>query len=230
MTPDMAFECLLVSRDPQVICPLNWVLDDFSISTKLCFTSSKVLNELKAGSSDLVVIDEQDLFAPELLDQLRRSHASRKQTVVAVSADERRIPGVDFVLEKPITRESGKKMFRLIYSRMLRDHRRVARYAVMAPVTATDSQKRVIPITVTNIGDGGIGITTSERIDVGEALSFRAFLPNTKRDIRIEARVIWTREYGAAGCEFIRIPPVDLEILHDWLKSKCRVKKPRLEQ
>ena len=226
----MAFECLLVSRDPQVICPLNWVLDDFSISTKLCFTSSKVLNELKAGSSDLVVIDEQDLFAPELLDQLRRSHASRKQTVVAVSADERRIPGVDFVLEKPITRESGKKMFRLIYSRMLRDHRRVARYAVMAPVTATDSQKRVIPITVTNIGDGGIGITTSERIDVGEALSFRAFLPNTKRDIRIEARVIWTREYGAAGCEFIRIPPVDLEILHDWLKSKCRVKKPRLEQ
>jgi hypothetical protein len=230
MTPDMAFECLLISRDPQVICPLNGVLDDFSISTKLCLTSSKVLNELKVGSSDLLVIDDQDLFAPELLDQLRKSHAARKRTVVAVSAEDRRIPGVDFVLEKPVTRESGKKMFELIYSRMLRDHRRVSRYAVMAPVTAADSQKRIISMTVTNIGDGGMGITSSEKIDVGEVLSFRVSLPNTKRDIRIEARVIWTREYGAAGCEFLRIPPVDLDILHDWLKSKCRVKKPRLEE
>ena len=229
MTPDMTFECLLIARDPQIICPLNRVLDEFSICTKRFLTASRVLNELNTGSSDLVVIDYQDTFATELLEQIKSSHRCRKQTLVAVSSENRRIPGVDFVLEKPVTLESGKSFFKLIYSRMLRDHRRAARYALMVPVTATNHLQSLIPMTITNIGDGGMGIVSLKQVNVDDVLSFRVLLPNARRDIRIEARVIWTREYGAAGCEFLRIPPVDLDILHDWLKSKCRIKKPLTE-
>jgi len=44
--------------------------------------------------------------------------------------------------------------------------------------------------------------------------------------VSIEARVRWTRNYGTAGCEYLHIPPTDLGILDDWLKSKTHVKKP----
>ena len=82
---------------------------------------------------------------------------------------------------------------------------------------------------ITNIGDGGIGLSTKEEIALGDVLSAHILLPGARRTIYIEVRVLWTRPYGVAGCEFLRIPPVDLDILHDWLKRKCQIKKPLVE-
>jgi len=79
---------------------------------------------------------------------------------------------------------------------------------------------------ITDIGDGGVGLSSKQKLTVGDTLSFRLLLPGTDRVIYIQARVRWTRQYGAVGCEFLRIPPVDLNILHDWLTSKNQIKKP----
>jgi len=229
MTPDMAFECLIVSRDPQVVCTLNHVLDNLSIRTKLCLTPGLALDVLQQGNTDLVVIDwEDDSSAANLLREIQKSDVVHRQTVVAVSAMDRPIPGAHLVLKKPVTAESGADSIKSVYSRMVQDLRRHARYAVMTPVLATDQNHRLLPITVTNIGDGGIGLSTREPLTVGDVLSFRILLPNARRAVCIEARVLWTREYGTAGCEFLRIPAPDLDILHDWLKAKCQLKKPLL--
>jgi hypothetical protein len=76
---------------------------------------------------------------------------------------------------------------------------------------------------------GGLGMSTRHEFAVGDVLSFHLLLPGTQRSVHIQARVQWTRQYGTVGCEFLRIPPVDLNILHDWLKSKSRIKKPVVE-
>lgn len=227
MTPDMAFECLLVSRDPRVIGTLDRVLDNLSFYTKHCLSPSRALNELRASNVDLVVIDwDEDRTASDLLFEIQKSDLARKKTVLAISAIDQRIPGAHFLLRKPLTTESSSQSMKLVYSRMLRDYRRYARYAVMTPVIATTDDNRFVPVTITNIGDGGVGLSSTEKLTIGDSLSFRLMLPNARRAIYIEARVLWTREYGVAGCEFIRIPPVDLDILHDWLKNRCPIKKP----
>lgn len=227
MTPDMAFECLLASRDPSVVGILNHVLQNLSICTRHCLTPSKALNVLKEGSTDLVVIDcdENDL-ASELLTEI--SSGTRKQTVVAVSSSNRTIPSTDFLLRKPITPESGAHSFRLVYSYMLRDHRRHVRYAVMIPVIARNADNRFVPLRIINIGDGGVGLCSDQEIATGDVLSFHLPLPDARRPIYIEARILWNRDYGMSGGEFVRIPPPDLDILHDWLKAKCQVKKPSI--
>jgi hypothetical protein len=225
MTPDMAFECLLLSRDPKVVGTLNHVLDNLSICTRHCLTPSRALNVLREGSTDLVVIDcDENDSASELLNEI--SSSTRKQTIVAVSSFGRRIPGTDFVLTKPITPESGAQSFRQVYSWMVRDYRRHARYAVMIPVVARDNNNRLLPVTITNVGDGGIGLRTPEEIAIGDVLSFCLPLPDARRAIYIEARILWTRDYGISGGEFVQIPPLDLDILHDWLKLKCQIRKP----
>jgi Tfp pilus assembly protein PilZ len=112
---------------------------------------------------------------------------------------------------------------------MMYDYRRHCRYAVMSAVSATDEAGRPLDVTVTDIGDGGVGLRTKEELKLGDTLSFRLSLPDTSRAIFIEARVQWSRQYGAVGCEFLRIPPVDLNILHDWLTRKNKVKKPTAE-
>lgn len=225
MTSDMAFECLLVSRDPSVVCTMNRLLGNLSISTNICLSSSKALDQLSEGSTDLIILDWEDDSAG-LLDRIRKSGKWHKPTVVAVSSWDHPVPGVHVVLRKPVTEASGAKTLKAAYSRMLHDYRRHARYALMSSVQATNENNQAVDVTITDIGDGGLGLSGREEFAIGNVLCFRLLLPGTERPIHIEARVQWTRDYGAAGCEYLRIPPVDLNILHDWLKSKTPIKKP----
>jgi PilZ domain len=225
VTPDMAFECLLVSRDPGVVCVMNKLLDGLSISTNLCLSSSKAFDQLSGGGTDLVIVDWED-DSEEFLDRLRRSSGWRKPTVIAVSSNECSVRAADLVLRKPVTEESGSQSLKVAYSRLLYDHRRHTRYALMSKVSATDNMRRSVSVTITDIGDGGFGLNTKQGFTVGDELSCRVLLPGADRPIYIQARVQWTRQYGAAGCEFLRIPPVDLHILHDWLTSKNQIKQP----
>jgi hypothetical protein len=71
-----------------------------------------------------------------------------------------------------------------------------------------------------------MGLSSKERLSVGDELVFSLHLPQTRQSIHIQARIIWVREYGTAGCDFLNIPPVDRDILRDWLKAKTQVKKP----
>jgi CheY-like chemotaxis protein len=221
----MSFECLLVSHDPGVVGVMKRLLDKLSISTNICLSSSKALAQLLKGGIDLVIVDwESD--SEEFVNSIRNFSGWQKPTVVAVSAANFRAPGADIMLLKPVSDASGAKSLKTAYARMLHDHRRHARYAVMSVVCATDDRGRSADVTILDIGDGGVGLRTKQEFQVGNTLSFRLRLPSTDRSIYIEARVQWTREYGTAGCEFLRIPPVDLNILRDWLASKNQIKKP----
>jgi hypothetical protein len=229
MTSDMAFECLLVTHDPGVFGIVSRILLDLSICTEVCLSSSKALSRLAKGGTDLVVIDWEEESSSELLHEIWKSGNWQKPTVVAISPPDRRVPGVHIVLRKPVTAESGRKSLRVAYSRMLQDYRRHARHALMMSVSVTDDRNRTAPMNLMDIGDGGVGLCGEEKFIVGDGLSFRLFLPGANRDIHIQARVLWTREFGRIGCEFLRIPPVDVNILHDWLKDKMQVKKPLAE-
>jgi len=229
MTPDMAFECLLVSQDPEVVGPIDRILRSLSICTNLCLSSAKAINLMAKKCADLFVIDWEADASAELLEQIWKSAGRQKPTIVAISALDCTIRGVHLVLRKPVTTESGTESLKVAYTRMLQDHRRHARYALMAAVMANDEKSRTVPVTITDIGDGGLGLSTKKEITIGDVLSFHLLLPGAKKEIYIQVRVLWTRDYGTAGCEFLRIPPVDLNILHDWLTRKSQVKKPLIE-
>lgn len=227
MTSDMAFECLLVSRDPSVVCTVNKQLGNLSISANICLSTSKALDQLSEGGADLVVLDLDD-DAAELLQRIQKSGRWQKPTVVAVSSGDSPVHGAHVVIRKPVTEGSVAKSLKAAYSRMLCDYRRHARYALMTSVKATVKNHHV-DVTITDIGDGGVGLSSREEFAIGDVLSFHLLLPGTERAIYIEAKVQWARNYGALGCEYVRIPPVDLNILHDWLRQKTQIKKPLLE-
>lgn len=227
MTPEMAFECLLVTPDPAVFSTLEGILQDFSIATKVCPYPSNATNLLKDGSTDLIVIDLEAEDSSKFLRQIGTG-TWQKPTVLGVSATDCVVPGVHVALQKPVTRESGLTSLKAAYSRMVRDYRKHTRFAVMKQLTVTDADGRALQITVTNIGEGGVGVTSVETLRIGGILSFLLRLPELKNEISIQARVLWTRPYGAAGCEFVHIPPFDLQLLHAWLESRYRIKKPTI--
>jgi hypothetical protein len=226
MTSDMSFECLFVSRDAGLFTTVDRILRDLSISTNVCLNSEKAFDLLDRGSTDLLVIDWQNEDSAELLRRIWLGGKWRKPTIVAISSSDPPVPGAHVFLKKPVTGASGQKSFKDAYSRMLVDYRRHVRHALMLPTIATFEDARVMPMTVVDISSGGVGLSTKKAMSVGDVLSFRMLLPCSQREIVLTARILWTREYGRAGCEFVRMPPVDFVILHDWLRAKTRVKRP----
>jgi hypothetical protein len=226
MTPEMAFECVVVSNDPAVLSTMDSLLHDFSIQTSVCPNPSNVGHFLDQGAADLIVIDLESASYSELLQQLGRAQAKQKPTVLAVSATDGSVPGVHVLLRKPVTTESGLRSLKNAYSRMLRDFRKHTRFALMTSVFATNENNLMFSLTVTNIGTGGVGVTTKGTLAIGSTLSFKLVLPGLDNAISIHARVLWIREYGVAGCEFVHVPPFDTQLLHAWLESRYRIKKP----
>jgi PilZ domain len=205
---------------------MNPILRDFAIHTNVCVTPSKAASLLAESDTDLIVLDLEGQDAAGLVDQILESCGRRKPTILAVSEVDCAIPGVHVVLRKPVTPVAGTTSVKTAYSRMLQDYRKHTRFAVMAPVLASDENNATIRMTVTNIGEGGVGLTTKENLKSGTVLSFCVPLPGLAKNIYISARVLWTRPYGIAGCEFVRIFPADLQILHAWLESRYRFEKP----
>src|SRR6266496_1919142 len=226
MTGDMAFECLFVSHDAEVFSMINRLLEEFSISTNLCLRASKASDQLKKGSTDLVVIDWEGDDSSDLVHEIRNSRGRKKPTILAITPSDCPVPRADVVLKKPVSTETATTSLKAAYSKMLINYRIHSRCALMMPVIASDHKGRTISLTVIDIGDGGLGLSSKEPLMIGDVLSFRLRLPGTLREILIESRVLWTREYARVGCEFTRIHPVDVMILRDWLKSKIKVKKP----
>lgn len=225
MTPEMAFECLLVSNDAGLCSTMKGVLQNFSIIVQNCTTTPKACQIVPEHNYDLLAIDWDGDTSSSLLHTIWNPALRRKPTVLGISSDARPIPGVHFVLRKPVTSGSATESLKSAYRRMLLDYRLKARYAVMKQVAASNAARK-LSLTVTDIGDGGIGISSKEQLTVGDELSFSLRLPKTPLPIHIHARVIWARAYGTAGCDFLNIPPVDREILRDWVKAKTQVKKP----
>ncbi len=226
MTPEMAFECLVVSHDPAVFSTVDRILQDLSIQMNMCPSYSGATKFLVEGSTDLIVIDWEGEPSLELLDQIREFAKWQKPTVVAISAMDRAMPGVHVILRKPVTRESGTRSLKTAYSRMLRDYRKHTRFALMTRLLAVDEKQGTFSVTVTNVGEGGVGLATNEELPVGSIVSFQLPLPGLKSEIHVEARVLWTRSYGVAGCEFVHFPTASRQILSAWLESRYRIKKP----
>src|ERR1039458_5981745 len=172
MTPEMAFECLLLSHDPAVFCTMDRILQDFSIRTNVCSNSSRVASLLAEGHTDLIVIDLESEDSSEVMQQICQSRTGQKPTILAVSAMDCAVPGVHVILRKPVTPESGAKSLKAAYSRMLQDYRKHTRFALMTPVLASDEDNGTLSVTVTNIGEGGVGLTTNREAGSREHLVF----------------------------------------------------------
>lgn len=77
MTSDMAFECLLISRDSSVVCTMNRLLGNLSISTNLCLRSSTALDQLSEGT-DLIIVDWED-DSSDLVHSIQNSGSGKSR-------------------------------------------------------------------------------------------------------------------------------------------------------
>ena len=227
MTPDMSFECLLVTQDAAVVSTMNRLLTEFSISTNVCGHPAEAASLLSGKSVDLLVLDFQDDdHCKDLLKKVASSVIARKTTVLALSHEDRFIHHVDLVVQKPLWADSAARNLRLAYTKMMQDHRQRGRVSLMKSIIATDRDEKPVALTVTDIGYNGAGFRTRQPLAVDDLLTLNLPLPGIHELLEVKIRVLWTRDYGAAGGEFVHLSPATAAILHEWVRRASAVKEP----
>jgi len=204
---------------------MDKLLGDLAISTKVLPTPATAAEYLSEGYTDLVIVDWQK-DSPEFLQHIKRSGRPQKPTVMIVSEMPTPVPGTYSLLRKPITVESGAQSLKQTYSKLLQNYRQHTRCVLMKSLIARNQYGRSVPIIVENIGEGGVGLRAREFLSLSDVLSFSLLLPGTEMPLDIGVRVLWLRQYGTAGCEFVSISQADRRRLHDWVEQKCPVRKP----
>lgn len=225
MTPEMQFKCLLVCSDSSVYSTVNRVLRTFPIVVEHYLFGDKTVKALGEQNQDLIMIDCQGEAYADLLQELASLPKKPKPTVVLIGEQQLHAGGLYIFLRRPVTEWSASEAVKSAYGRMLLNHRMHARYAVYERVEAQDETGKIYRVVITDLGEGGFGLRGTG-IPVGTKLSLRVHPQALPTSLYVEGRVIWTREYGVAGCEMLTMQPVDRELLRDWLKGRIRIRKP----
>jgi len=225
VTTDMAFECVLVSKDMSVITTMNRLLSDFSISTNVCPSAADAGSLLEGRSVDLVIVDFQDDSCKDLLSKIGRTGRFQRTAVLAIADNNQFVRRADILLEKPFWTDSALKQLRMAYSKMMRDHRLRGRVPLIASANATNQNQQSVPLKITDIGYEGIGFRPQAAVAANDVLTFHLSLPDMPGSLLIKLKVLWTRNYGIAGGRFEDLAPRDVATLRDWMRRKTWVKR-----
>jgi hypothetical protein len=78
-----------------------------------------------------------------------------------------------------------------------------------------------LPVSITNISEGGISIECNRRLDEGGAARLKFMLPGAKKAIEIKGEVMWSAADGKAGVRFQLLPPDSKAELDKWLGKRA---------
>jgi hypothetical protein len=226
MTPDMKFEALLVSQDPQILRKTLETMQDLSIAVDVCKSTSGAVDLLMRRNVDLVVLDcDEGNGAAEIATTVGKLRGCLKTMIVALvdgplSGKQMTEAGAHVLIQKPLSANFKNDFRTLVYSRMVWERRQHPRYAVQWLVAAKDSEGRPVPVTMVDISPAGVGLSFAQKLLVDDLLTFRLLLPGTNQIIRFDARVLWNLGDNRAGAKFVNMSTADAEILDTWLQGR----------
>jgi two-component system, chemotaxis family, chemotaxis protein CheY len=71
-----------------------------------------------------------------------------------------------------------------------------------------------------NLGKGGMAIRTPTPLEPGNRARIRFRLPNSKRDLDVDARVAWSDRQVGMGLEFERVEPADAKAIDEFVERE----------
>jgi DNA-binding response OmpR family regulator len=223
----MALQALLLTRDPEVQRTLRRVMDAANIELDLSNTSEQARLALSRHKYDAFLVDCDDMQqGPSVLRELRQGKSNRSCIAFAVVNGQTTVQqafemGANFVLDKPISIDRATRSVRAAQGLILRERRRYHRHLIKATGAIMVDSGTEIPVSITNISQGGISIECSRRLDQGGAARLRFQLPGSRKALEIKGEVMWSTPEGKSG---IRFQVLSMEVkkeLDSWLDKRA---------
>jgi len=223
----MALQALLLSRDPEVQRTIRRVLESANIDLDLSQNLEQTRMALSRRKYDTFFVDCEDLqIAATVLKELRQGKSNRNCIAFALVNSRTTIQqafemGANFVLDKPISLERATRSVRAAQGLIMRERRRYHRHLVKATGAIMVDSGNEVPVSITNISQGGISIECSRQLDQGGAARLRFQLPGAKHTLEVKGEVMWSTPDGKSGIRF-QVISVDMKKeLDKWLERRA---------
>jgi CheY-like chemotaxis protein len=222
----MALQALLLSRDPEVNRTLRRVLDTANIEAEVCNNPEQARMALGRRKYDAILVDCDDITqGPEILKELRQGKSNKSCIAFALVNGKTTVQqafeiGANFVLDKPISVERATRSVRAAQGLIMRERRRYHRHLLRASGAILVDAGAELPVSITNISEGGISIECARQLDEGGAARLKFMLPGAKRALEIKGEVMWSNPEGQAGIRFQVLPVEAKKELDSWLERR----------
>jgi CheY-like chemotaxis protein len=222
----MALQALLLSRDPEVHRTLRRVLDAANIELEVCNNTDQARMALGRRKYDAVLVDCDDTEkGSEILQELRQGKSNKSCIAFALVHGKTSVQqafeiGANFVLDKPISLERATRSVRAAQGLIMRERRRYHRHLLRATGAILVDAGAELPVSITNISEGGISIECARQLDEGGAARLKFLLPGAKRALEIKGEVMWSNTEGQAGIRFQVLPLEAKKELDSWLERR----------
>jgi len=191
-------------------------------------TAPMLLSLIRDGNVrlDLILLDLQlpQGSGIELLRALR-TNASHGPVVVftgtIASADTARELGALGVSGYINEYTSAQNILPALAPHLFPDHyrrRATPRVALGIPV-AYRFGNTIATATMVNVSQGGLGIRTTNLLEVGTSIKARFRLPGTKREVDAEAFIVWVARNLGMGAQFANVAPDDQKIIDAFVQA-----------
>jgi CheY-like chemotaxis protein len=222
----MALQALLLSRDPEVQRTMRRVLDTANIDLEVCHHPEQARTALARRKYDTVIVDCDDTDkAPAILQELRQGKSNKSCIAFALVNGKTTVQqafqfGANFVLDKPISLERATRSVRAAQGLIMRERRRYHRHLLRATGTILVDSGAELPISITNISEGGISIECSRQLDQGGAANLKFTLPGIKKTLEVKGEIMWSNAEGQAGIRYQVLAVEVKRVLDAWLEKR----------
>ncbi len=221
----MALQALLLSTDPEVQKMIRRVLDTVNIDLQVCQSAEEAGNVLKRRKYDSVLVDCDIRNAPSVLRDMRKGKSNKSCIAFALINQGTTIQqafemGANFVLDKPLAIDRATRSIRAAQGLIMRERRRYHRYLVNATGTIIVDAGTEVPVSITNISEGGISIECVRQLNEGGAARLKFTLPGARKPLEVKGEIAWSGVDGRAGIRFQVLPIAAKESLEEWMEKR----------
>jgi len=197
-----------------------------AISLEACANPSEAIGWLGHRKFEAVIVDlELGQQGYSILEQVRVS--PRNQTAVTFTitsgspaASSAVKAGSNFVLQRPLSRDSIDRTFRVAYGMIVRELRRSFRCPVSVPVVVQRPGQQDIHCQTLDISEGGLGISSSLVLESGTQVILEFALPGNNGAFCVPAVLCWCDSNGRLGLRFLNLSSGQKSQLQNWLASR----------
>jgi len=219
-------ECLLVHGSPTPTAELTRLFSDVGFSVTALNRVAPALAKVQETDFHVVCIDCDMEGAVPLLRDLLGHSTNRKVVAIAICGpglpiEEALANGANFVLQKPVSMQTARRIIHAARSLTPGEHRFRFRLPVEIPfATRVEGEAAPIQTRIFNLAENGMGISCPRKLPVDAKLAGSFVLPEIECKIEANGVVTWSTPDGRAGVRFLGMPYGVQTTLVDWLRRQ----------
>ncbi len=219
----MTLSSIVVSRDSQEISVLECILGGLHIEVDVEPEPARVCAKLSKSRIDALIVDSEIEGGWKFLQDFEKLKNQNSVPLVILSGPGPQtmpqMEGASFLFQKPISVEQAVHILssarNMILERRLHYHRQLVDIEIFLQASGKQMRARML-----NVSQGGARIRGNFGQDFSGQFQMQFKLPETSRQISLQANIAWADCNGNAGLQFADVPQNAHRDLQLWLQRQ----------